>query len=116
MKKFVEVGDSVVQYDTAHAALTWAAVRFILQVSINDIERETILLESMEHVAHTISMGAIYEGLCLAKRSAAAESLETNLTKLYMLCWSTLVEALQFHDQSKMSMFASFREAHLAQN
>jgi len=29
---FKEVGDTVIQYDPAHAALPWAAVRFLLQV------------------------------------------------------------------------------------
>ena len=32
INKFREVGDNVVQYDPAHAALPWAAVRFVLQV------------------------------------------------------------------------------------
>ncbi|KAK5128139.1 hypothetical protein LTR08_004175 [Meristemomyces frigidus] len=32
VKKFVEVGDTAVQYDPGHAALPWAAVRLILQV------------------------------------------------------------------------------------
>ena len=30
---FKSIGDIAAQYDTAHAALPWAAVRFILQVS-----------------------------------------------------------------------------------
>ena len=30
--KFREVGDNVVQYDPAHAALPWAAIRLLLQV------------------------------------------------------------------------------------
>ena len=30
--RFVQVGDTVVQYDPGHAALPWAAVRFILTV------------------------------------------------------------------------------------
>jgi hypothetical protein len=30
--KFKEIGDTVVQYDPGHAALPWAAVRFVLQV------------------------------------------------------------------------------------
>ena len=30
--RFREVGDNVVQYDPAHAALPWAAVRLLLQV------------------------------------------------------------------------------------
>ena len=32
IQRFVEVGDAAVQYDPAHAALPWAAVRFILKV------------------------------------------------------------------------------------
>jgi predicted nicotinamide N-methyase len=32
IKKFIEVGDTIVQYDPGHAALPWAALRFILQV------------------------------------------------------------------------------------
>ena len=30
--RFVEVGDAIAQYDPGHAALPWAAVRFILKV------------------------------------------------------------------------------------
>ena len=33
VSKFQEVGDNAVQYDPVHAALPWAAVRFILKVS-----------------------------------------------------------------------------------
>lgn len=33
LTKFKEVGDIAVQYDPAHAALPWAAVRFLLQAS-----------------------------------------------------------------------------------
>ena len=33
VNKFKEVGDIVMQYDTGHAALPWAAIRFLLQVS-----------------------------------------------------------------------------------
>lgn len=32
VNKFKEVGDVVVQYDPGHAALPWAAIRFLLQV------------------------------------------------------------------------------------
>jgi hypothetical protein len=31
--KFKTIGDNAIQYDPAHAALPWAGVRFILQVS-----------------------------------------------------------------------------------
>jgi hypothetical protein len=32
INKFVAVGDTLVQYDPVHAAIPWAAVRFMLQV------------------------------------------------------------------------------------
>jgi hypothetical protein len=35
IEKFIEVGDAAVQYDPGHAALPWAAVRFILKVGHN---------------------------------------------------------------------------------
>ena len=38
VKKFVAVGDSLVQYDPGHAALPWAAVRFLLQVCFHCYE------------------------------------------------------------------------------
>jgi len=35
IEKFIEVGDVAMQYDPGHAALPWAAVRFILKVGHN---------------------------------------------------------------------------------
>ena len=32
VKKFIAIGDMAVQYDPAHAALPWAALRLVLQV------------------------------------------------------------------------------------
>jgi hypothetical protein len=34
--KFIQIGDIAMQYDPGHAALPWAAVRFVLQVSLDD--------------------------------------------------------------------------------
>jgi len=33
IEKFIEIGNIIVQYDTTHAALPWAGIRLILQVS-----------------------------------------------------------------------------------
>jgi len=33
--KFKTIGDVIVQYDPGHAAIPWAAVRFLLQVSLS---------------------------------------------------------------------------------
>lgn len=34
IQKFIEVGDIAIQYDPGHAALPWAAVRFVLMVCL----------------------------------------------------------------------------------
>jgi hypothetical protein len=35
IEKFKAIGDTIIQYDTGHAALPWAATRFLLQVIPN---------------------------------------------------------------------------------
>lgn len=36
--RFKETGDTLVQYDPSHAALPWAAVRFLLQMAISEVQ------------------------------------------------------------------------------
>jgi hypothetical protein len=36
IEKFKAIGDTTIQYDTGHAALPWAAARFLLQVRTTD--------------------------------------------------------------------------------
>ena len=45
IQKFISVGDAAVQYDPAHAALPWAAVRFVLQACISDVQKCAFILE-----------------------------------------------------------------------
>lgn len=50
VNKFKQVGDVAANYDPAHAALPWAAVRFILQSTINDVEIFSCMVEGIEKV------------------------------------------------------------------
>lgn len=45
IQKFINVGDAAVQYDPVHAALPWAAVRFVLQACISDVQKFAFILE-----------------------------------------------------------------------
>lgn len=45
IQKFISVGDVAVQYDPAHAALPWAAIRFVLQACISDVQKCAFILE-----------------------------------------------------------------------
>lgn len=49
--KFKEVGDNAVNYDPVHAALPWAAVRFVLQAAINEAQTYEGMLEGLEKVS-----------------------------------------------------------------
>lgn len=38
INRFKATGDTIVQYDPEHAALPWAAVRFLLQIAVSEVE------------------------------------------------------------------------------
>lgn len=65
--KFVAVGDSAVQYDPGHAALPWAAIRFILKASLNEIEVFGAILQVVESVARTLTRCTVMENLYLSR-------------------------------------------------
>lgn len=49
------------QYDPVHAALPWAAVRFVLQVAVNDFETLDFALSSIERLVNYITISSIFE-------------------------------------------------------
>lgn len=38
IEKFRETGDIIIQYDPGHAALPWAAVRFLLRTAVSEVQ------------------------------------------------------------------------------
>ena len=55
------------QYDPGHVALPWAAIRFFLQVTVNDSRIYGIMLQSVEKIANLLSRCIIMEGLYLER-------------------------------------------------
>lgn len=47
IQKFIEVGDTIVQFDPGHAALPWAALRFLLKVRMTIEIFETICADGV---------------------------------------------------------------------
>ncbi|CAG8960929.1 hypothetical protein HYFRA_00002467 [Hymenoscyphus fraxineus] len=104
---FKQVGDTVVQYDPGHAALPWALVRFILQATVNDVEKYELVTENIEFVSRCICRCKITEELYLGGGSPATRQLETSLVKLYgdiLICLSTFK---RYFDQKDSARFAS---------
>ncbi|KAF9871054.1 hypothetical protein CkaCkLH20_11471 [Colletotrichum karsti] len=82
--RFKEVGDTIVQYDPAHAALPWAAVRFLLQTSISEIETFKALVDDLEDITRMMARYRIFENLYLRGTSLETEQgLEAALVRLY---------------------------------
>lgn len=100
--KFKEVGDTAVQYDTAHAALPWAAVRLLLQVSINDIETFGAMAESLEMCAKSITQCKIIEALYLRETTLARDHLRNALVCLYAAILTLLSAALRYYGRSTL--------------
>ncbi|KAF3923193.1 hypothetical protein ABW20_dc0109640 [Dactylellina cionopaga] len=87
VKKFVEIGDAAVQYDPGHAAIPWAAVRFLLQTAIHDVENREGILIGIESVSRIISRCAAYEIFYLpanlASNTSNQDILKDGLMRLY---------------------------------
>ncbi|MCJ1378529.1 hypothetical protein MMC17_001628 [Xylographa soralifera] len=98
--KFKAVGDMVVQYDTAHAALPWAAVRLVLQASVNDSQTFGAMAEGIELVSNLITRYTIVECLYLRKPSMAKSQLTQALLEVYSAVLVYLSKAKRFYERS----------------
>ena len=104
IRKFVEVGDIAIQYDPGHAALPWAAIRFLLQVSINNAEKSRVVLEGLEKISHIIIWGTIFEQLHLQGRTSDVKvRLWTSLEKMYGTMLQYLAKAIRFYNKTTFS-------------
>ena len=94
--KFVEVGDAAVQYDPGHAALPWAAVRFILQASISDVETFGMVVQDTETLANVITRCRVLEDLYLGHKLQIANQLREEITTVYAAILSYLSAVLRY--------------------
>lgn len=104
INKFKEVGDIAVQYEPTHASLPWAGVRFLLQVSINDIQTFAAIAEALETVARLISRYSIFKTMYLPlvgqELTTAQSKLCEALVLLYSDCLRYLGEIAKYYERS----------------
>lgn len=98
LNKFKEIGDIIVQYDPAHAALPWAAARFLLQAMIATEEEMAASLAIIERVTRIIHRCRVFEELYNRKtvHHTVIENLEAALIRLYTLVLQGLVKINKF--------------------
>ncbi|KAF2722899.1 hypothetical protein K431DRAFT_311310 [Polychaeton citri CBS 116435] len=83
IKEFVEVGDVAVQFDSVHAALPWAALRLVLQASVNNLDKHATVLEGIESTSHDLLWSKVAEEIFLQVPNAAHDQLEQRFIELY---------------------------------
>ena len=98
--KFKEIGDVAVQYDPSHAALPWAAIRFFLQLSVNDVQTFGAMAEGLETVTSHITRCKTYENLYLSRSSSARADLEYHLLRHYAVILTYLATARRYYTKS----------------
>ncbi|KAI8724319.1 NACHT domain-containing protein [Fusarium sp. LHS14.1] len=99
---FKDVGDIVVQYDPAHAALPWAGVRFLLNVAVGDLNTYNSLLERTVDIAETICRNVLVESLLEDSQSQTAKELNHALVKLYASILAYLAKAKAYYEQNSL--------------
>ncbi|KAL8835809.1 MAG: hypothetical protein Q9176_006690 [Flavoplaca citrina] len=100
--KFKEIGDVAIQYDPSHAALPWAAVRFFLQLSVNDVQTFGAMAEGLETVASHITRCKKYEDLYLSPSSSSSIQADLNylLLRHYAVILTYLATARRYYTKS----------------
>ncbi|KAF4344015.1 hypothetical protein FBEOM_2059 [Fusarium beomiforme] len=97
---FKAVGDTAVQFDASTALLPWAAVRLLLQVTVNDVQQYGAMVQDIEVVSRIIARYKEFEKLHLGRDQSSRPALETALTVLYAEVLTYLANAIAFFSQS----------------
>lgn len=105
VNKFKRVGDLVVQYDPAHAALPWAAARFLLIMSISDVQMYASMIAGVEKVSRLIARYAGVEADSLRGCSPLKTDLKNTLIGFYGKILGYLGRAREYYGQKTRERF-----------
>lgn len=61
LNKHLDVGDTIVQYDPVHAALPWAAFRFVMHSIVAWHEQTESLLNLLESIPRLLHLGVVFD-------------------------------------------------------
>lgn len=93
---FKAVGDIAVQSNSGAASIPWAAVRFILQVAINEKQYLEATIEGIEVVTHTIATYAAMEDLYMDSDFQLHVQIRSKVVGLYIHILSFLGESIDY--------------------
>ncbi|KAI5813147.1 hypothetical protein BZA77DRAFT_346624 [Pyronema omphalodes] len=92
--KFKEIGDIVVQYDPAHAALPWAAFRLLLNICVARHTTLEAIVDGLEYIASLIQRCTLYEIIYEKENFNASENLRESILQLYIAVLKFFAKAI----------------------
>ncbi|ROT39647.1 hypothetical protein SODALDRAFT_309087 [Sodiomyces alkalinus F11] len=108
VNKFSAIGKAIAGVDPVTAGLPWAAVCFILQTGLNDVEIFGFVLQSVEGISNLLASTAIFEGLYLnatQPKLSVSDKLSENVISLYATVLQFLSELLHYYSQRTATRF-----------
>ncbi|KAI4913476.1 hypothetical protein J4E90_005193 [Alternaria incomplexa] len=90
------VGDIAVQFNSGAASLPWAAVRFLLQVAVDDKQYLEATIEGIEIVTQTIATYAAVETLYMDSNFQLHTQIRSKVLGLYVHILSFLGESIRY--------------------
>ncbi|KAH0434541.1 hypothetical protein CcaCcLH18_05284 [Colletotrichum camelliae] len=100
VQRFVATGDTVVQYDPGHAALPWAAVRFLLQIAVSEVQMFGALVDDLEHISRMMVRYRVFEKLYFdGSHVDIEEKLQEAVICLYAEILRHLSKAVSFFNE-----------------
>ncbi|KAI0105523.1 hypothetical protein GGR51DRAFT_192292 [Nemania sp. FL0031] len=94
VKKLIVIGDIAIQYDQAHAALPWAAVRLIMQTGINELEVFGHVIVSLENMASIVAQCHVIEAVYLGRREWDFPELSIQVTESVINLYAAILHYL----------------------
>ena len=103
INKFKAVGDIVIQIDPTHAAIPWAAIRFALQWSINDLQTFAVVAEGLELSSKIVARYALFESVFLPRNGETPSTVQSKLSaallQLYAACMKYLIRISRYYER-----------------
>ncbi|KAJ5155849.1 hypothetical protein N7492_008652 [Penicillium capsulatum] len=100
IQKFKELGDAAVAFDPTHAGVPWAAIRFLLDAGIDEVEKYSSIFEGVGIVSEFITRYGEVERKQLRGTSTFKTQLAEKLVKLYVAALEFLADAKHFYSMS----------------
>ncbi|KAF4880032.1 Ankyrin repeat and KH domain-containing protein 1 [Colletotrichum siamense] len=103
VNRFKATGDTIVQYSPTEAALPWAAVRFLLQIAVSEVELFGALVNDLEYIARMLVRYRAFEEVYLrGSQSEMEKTLGNCLVRLYAEVLTHLSYAVTFFKENNI--------------